>query len=254
MSCEDDDYGWDPVIDVVTTEKLIDIKISTISKGDLEDIERTAISALEQKLTKLNVILKNLNIYCRNNIIFVNDRYGISKDLVEIVEAFGMDIRPVTCSLRGKSFVITDDLVSLIKTIDPAYEIRDISNFEPAEELMSIIDKYQEEVSDVGLSNILQEIKNTGAYMIQGRQSIISTYEDGRLIEKQEGEVVSEEREITKRLKHYLSRTSDSLQKVNRELRDGIAKLLHSRARQMGYSVKEERKDDQVQLVLVRCE
>ena len=254
MSCEDDDYGWDPVIDVVTTEKLIDIKISTISKSDLEDIEKTATSALEQKLTKLNVILKNLNVYCGNNVIFVNDRYGISKDLVEIVEAFGMDIRPVTCSLRGKSFVITDDLVSLIKTIDPAYEIRDISNFEPAEELMNIIDKYQKEVSDVGLSNILQEIKNTGAYMIQGRQSIISTYEDGRLIEKQESEVVSEEREITKRLKRYLSRTSDSLQKVNRELRDGIAKLLHSRARQMGYSVKEERKDDQVQLVLVRCE
>ena len=37
-------------------------------------------------------------------------------------------------------------------------------------------------------------------------------------------------------------------------LRDGTAKLIYARARQMGYAVQEVKKGTQTQLVLVRCE
>lgn len=254
MSCEEDDDGWDPVIDVITTEKLVDIKITAISKDDIENIENAAVSALKQKLTKLNVILKNLNVYCYKNIILVNDRYSVSKDLVKIAEAFGMDIKPVDCFLRGKNYIIRDDLVDLIGTIDPTYEISGIRVSEFAEDLKDVVSRWQYSIADKGLSDILAEIKKTGAYMIHGKQTITSTYEDGRLINTREGKVVSDEEEITDRLKSYLRRTSEALRKTNQNLRDGTAELLCSRARQMGYAVKEEKKGNCIQLVLVRCE
>ena len=55
-------------------------------------------------------------------------------------------------------------------------------------------------------------------------------------------------------VKDYIKTSTGVMEKGNIQLRDGTAKLLHSRARQMGYAVKEERKGNQVQLVLVRCE
>ena len=42
--------------------------------------------------------------------------------------------------------------------------------------------------------------------------------------------------------------------KANEQLRDGTAKLIYSRARQMGYAVQEIKKGTQTQLVLVRCD
>ena len=41
---------------------------------------------------------------------------------------------------------------------------------------------------------------------------------------------------------------------AEQQLRDGTAKLIYARARQMGYAVQEVKKGTQTQLVLVRCE
>ena len=87
-----------------------------------------------------------------------------------------------------------------------------------------------------------------------GTRRVTETYEDGLMVDRKVGAVVSDAAKVTAFLKDYMARTDSALKNANENLRDGTVKLLHSRARQMGYSVKEERKGEQVQLVLVRCE
>ena len=109
-------------------------------------------------------------------------------------------------------------------------------------------------ISAADISEILKEIKEKGYYSVNGKQKVTTVYYDGRIIEQNLGEVVSDEAKISARLNTYLTEAKSALNEANENLRDGTVKLLYSRARQMGYSVKEERVGTQVQLVLVRCE
>ena len=45
-----------------------------------------------------------------------------------------------------------------------------------------------------------------------------------------------------------------SIRKINKELVEGTTKLIHSRARQMGYAVEQVKKGKEIQLVLVRMQ
>ena len=232
----------------------IEIKITCIDKKSICEIEEAAIRAVRQKLDKLNVIFKNLSVYCHDNVLLVNDRYVICKDLEEIAGAFGLNVRAVECGLRGKSYILQEPLTKLIGVTNSLFSISDYANSQITPELISVIEKnkIQAEVkSDV--SEVLKEIKEKGYYSINGKQKITSVYYDGRLIEQTLGETVSDEAQLSARLKNYMTEAKTTVNRANENLRDGTAKLLYSRARQMGYAVKEERNGNQVQLVLVRC-
>ena len=68
------------------------------------------------------------------------------------------------------------------------------------------------------------------------------------------GEWESNEKEIREKLLLLSKSAQDSIKKANGQLRDGTAKLIQTRARQMGYAVQEIKKGEQTQLVLVRYE
>ena len=255
MSCDDDYDYWEPVIDVIEENKLLSIEINTVTQDDLITIEKAATDAIMQKLDKLNIVLKNLNVYCTDNVLLVNDKFGVCRELIEIAQAFGIEIKQIDCDLRGKSYLLQDTLFELISTINPQFSIKKYANCEMTSELIAAIDKNARAYrQDVELLKIFQEIKATGRYTITGTQHVKTTYEDGHMIDQTVGEIVSDEATITNRLKFYLEQTSSALRKTNDNLRDGTVKLLYNRARQMGYAVREERKGTQVQLVLVRCE
>lgn len=255
MSSDFDDEAWYPVINVVEENKLVEIKIDAITKKDLTEIERSATQALRQKIGKLNVVLKNLDVYCSENILLVNDRYGICKDLQEIAEAFGMSVTSIECGLRGKSYLIQDKLSAIISTINPNFSLEEFANKTMTDSLLGVIKISASPYSiDKTLESIFQTILENGYYTVIGHQNITTTYEDGRIIEQTAGKIVSDSERITGVLKKYMKETSLSLKNANDNLRDGTVKLLYSRARQMGYAVKEERKGTQVQLVLVRTE
>lgn len=255
MSCDDDYEYWAPVIDVVEENKLTAVEITAITREDLAAIEKAATEAIALKLDKLNVIFKNLNVYCTDNVILVNDRFVICRDLVEIAQAFGFEVKQVDCGLRGKTYILQDALFELIAAINPQFSVKTRANCRLTPELLAAIEKgARDYVVNSELSKIFREIKATGHYSIAGTQHITTTYEDGRMVDRAVGEVVSDKAAVTKRLRSYLDQTSSALKKTNENMRDGTVKLLYSRARQMGYSVKEERNGTQVQLVLVRCE
>ena len=93
-----------------------------------------------------------------------------------------------------------------------------------------------------------------GLYTVKGTQKSVTTYEDGREVNKDVGEIVSDRDLIVGELQNYSQTMQNILKRANTDLQNGTVKLLYQRARQMGYSVKEERKGTQVQLVLVRAE
>lgn len=251
----DDDDVWDPVIDVIEENKLIEISIDAIKRDELLGIKENAIKALVGKLTKLNVVLKSLDVYCHNNILLVNDRYGICKEFAEIAGSFGLSVKSVECGLRGKSYIIHDSLVELIKVLDAGFNIENFANRMLSNELQAFLERQSvNQTVNAELQGILRKIISEGHYSVVGSQRVVTTYEDGRLIDQTKGEIVSDKEKVTGQLQEYMRATHEKLSEANSDLQNGTVKLLYHRARQMGYSVKEERKGTQVQLVLVRAE
>lgn len=233
----------------------VEIKITFIDKKTVCEIENTAICIVKQKLDKLNIILKNLNVFCHNNILLVNDRYGVCKDLEEVAVAFGLNVKVVTCGLRGKSYILQDKLIDLIKALNAEFSIADYSNNQISADLISVIEKNKlREIAEPEVLDILNKIKMKGYYSINGAQKVTTVFYDGRIIEQNLGEIVSDEAKISSRLKNFMTKAKSAINQANENLRDGTVKLIYNRARQMGYSVREERNGRQVQLVVERCE
>lgn len=253
---DDDDVGDEPVIDVVTENKIIELDITTISKTELTQIQEMAKYASNQKLQKLNILFKNMNVFLYDNTLLVNDRYNICPDLINIAKEFGLEIKKVNCELRGKNYIIADKLTNLIRTIDSSYSYGDCAkNNEITDKIKEVISTNKfNTIVDFELSSFLHQIMKDGKLTITGSQKISSTYEDGNLINEEKQEIVSNKDEVTKKLKTFLSQTSDILQNANDNLRDGTAQLLYSRSRQMGYSVEQTKVGNKVELVLVRYE
>lgn len=200
-------------------------------------------------------MLKKLDVYCLNNSLLVNDRHDICKEFAEIASAFGFWVEDVECGLRGKSYIIHDSLAELIKVLDAGFSIESFANKPPLDELQAVFARCSVVQSvSTELQGVLRKIISEGHYSVVGTQRVVTTYEDGRLIDQTEGDIISDKEKVTGQLQEYMRATHEKLSEANSDLQNGTVKLLYHRARQMGYSVKEERKGTQVQLVLVRAE
>lgn len=250
MSCEDDVQVWEEVkIEEVTLD------IDTLKREDLIKIEESEKKCLLGKLEKLNVILKNLDVYCKDGVLLVNDRYGICKEFPEIAAAFGFTTEDAICGLKGKSYLVYDPLFELIRVLDPSFDISQFATKQTSGQILPVLEKVKPStLVSVDLQTVLQTIMHEGHYTVRGTQKIVTTYEDGREVNKDIGEIVSDRDLIVEELRNYSQTMQDILKRANTDLQNGIVKLLYHRARQMGYAVKEERKGTQVQLVLVRTE
>ena len=74
------------------------------------------------------------------------------------------------------------------------------------------------------------------------------------MIGRTEGQWITDANEIRNKLLMISKDAQNTVNRTNSQLRDGTAKLIYARARQMGYAVQEVKKGTQTQLVLVRCE
>ena len=248
-----DDYDvriWEEVkIEEVT------LNIDTLKREDLIKIEESEKRCLLSKLEKLNVVLKNLDVYCKDGVLLVTDRYGICKEFPEIAAAFGFIVETAGCSLKGKSYLVYDPLFELIRVLDPLFDILKFANKQVNDEILSVLEKVKHKaVVSPELQVILQTILQNDYYTVKGTQKIVTTYEDGREINRDVGKIVSDCDLVVGELQNYSQTMQNILKRTNTDLQNGTVKLLYHRARQMGYAVKEERKGTQVQLVLVRAE
>ena len=247
MSCE---------VRVTTFNEVQEVRIECCNKIEIEQMENSIISSITQKLEKLNVLIKNCDVYSDGTSILLNDRYNICKDITEISTAFGFTIKQLDCSLKGKTYIINDDLIKALKQFGREYSFgKKVINKELSEEVKDILSEHSQNISiDKDILAMVNNIKKNGQFVTTKTREITDTTEDGYLVNRQEGEWKSNETSIRADLMELSKKYQGVVNKANEQLRDGTAKLIYSRARQMGYAVQEIKKGTQTQLVLVRCD
>lgn len=252
---------------VRTFQEIEQIEIESCNKEEIEQIERSVISAIEQKLKKINILVRNCHIYCGNGMLLVNDRFCVCSDLKVVAEAFGLTINEISCSLKGKSYIITDKLLFVLEQFAKEYNYGDcIANRELSEEVKEILENQAKSLNlhnlkiDNDIREMVKNIRKNGRFLATRTREVTEEYltiretNVTRLENRSEGEWDSNAREMTEKLKKISKQAQKSISKTNEQLRDGTAKLIYSRAKQMGYAVEEVKKGKQTQLVLVRYE
>jgi hypothetical protein len=240
----------------IKTFECIEIKLDEIKEKDLIEIEDKIINIISQKLAKLSIITKEMNVYSHNGYLFINDRYKICKELKEIAEAFGFEVKEIVCPLRGANYIISEKLTLLLKQIGIDYSFGEaISNQHITEQIMSIVESNMTTVSiDENVLELLKNIRKNGSYTMSKKREVIERYEDNHLLSVTKSEWDFDEKAVQMQLNTFSKKTEKSINEANACMISGTTKLIYSRARQMGYAVEEVRKGKDVQLVLVRLQ
>lgn len=239
----------------VKTFETVEVKIDTCSKKELEELEKSIVSSINQKLEKLNILIKNCDIYSNGNCILVHDRFNICSSLKEVAEAFGLECELVNCSLKGKTYLITDQLLHVLKQIDVPFNFGlNVANKELIDEIEDIMGEFGINKIDPAILEMVRNIKKNGVFTTSKTREVSQIFYDGRLIDHSEGDWSTDEGAIRERLLKMSKEAENVVKKTNANLRDGTTKLIYTRARQMGYAVQEVKKGTQTQLVLVRYE
>ncbi|MBO5224546.1 MAG: hypothetical protein J6C23_08560 [Clostridia bacterium] len=250
MSCEDDDdYGWDDyVYEPIITVQNIKVSINTISKNDVKTIEEALTLCLDMKLDKLNVILKNMNVYNVGDCLIVNDRYRISPNLIDIVNGFGMKIKPIKIEgMRGNTYIIGDIVTGLLKISGVSYDytknlsiLQQAVNIDNKQLFSDLSNRY---LSDLELVSFIREIKREGFVSIDGKETFVDNESQG---------VESDRYRVEEKLQKFLSDIRRETCQIKKHVQNGTIELLADRAKKMGYTVQKKQVDKQIQLVLVR--
>lgn len=239
------------------TFKVIDVKIDALSEQDLLNMEDAIKLAIEQKIKKLSLLIQNTNNFCYDDCLIVNDRYNIARDLEEITKAFGMDIMQVACNLKGKTYLISDSLTNILKQINVKYEFgNELKNSELTEEIVDLVKKNHHEFKkDLDLEKIINNIRLNKNYTATKTIKITSTYEDDSLLRQEKQESLNVDiNKVKNQINNFIDSANLSLNSINHDMQNGTSKLIYSRAKQMGYAVQEIKKNNQIELVLVRYE
>ncbi|HON44643.1 MAG TPA: hypothetical protein P5543_05510 [Planctomycetota bacterium] len=161
-----------------------------------------------------------------------------------------------------KNYVITDDLCTVLKQFDSAFKFgKNVENQTLTDGVKELLSQH----ASLGtihqdILEMVRNIKEHGQYITTRSRQISEVYEEeyetlsSRLIERSQGAWDSDVDTIREKLMQVSREAQNTVNKANVQLRDGTAKLIYTRARQLGYAVQEMKKGMQTQLVLVRCE
>ena len=241
MSCKRKVQAW----------KKVKIHIDTLSKQEIIMLEDSVKECISQKLIKLDVLLKNVNTYYANDTLLINDKYGVLTDVEQIISAFGMSIKKINCNLKGRNYIVTDELIELASMLN-CENIIEGESTQVSDEILAIILENSIQQKESNLKKILQKIKRTGSYEITQKELIEETWLDGRLLSSQTIEKYSEEKTVKSLLDNFAKKAQNIVNSNNKHMQEGTTELLCSRAKQMGYTVKKEKQGEEIQLVLVR--
>lgn len=238
------------------------VKIEVCDRSELQELIKSIESAITQKLEKLNILIKNCDIYCSGGHILVNDRFNICSSLKEVAEAFGIECKELECSLKGKTYVLSDKLVRVLKQLGVDYNYgSNIANREADTLILSILASHKYSDVDPEILAMVKNIMKNGKYTTTEKRQVTEIVNEERfnpsyshVVERRAGEWVSNVEEVRNKLLQLSRDTQKIIKETNAYLRDGTTKLIYTRARQMGYAVQEVKKGTQTQLVLVRYE
>lgn len=241
-----------------------EIEITTLTQAKITEIEEALVKCLVQKEEKLNIILKQLSVCEVSGHIFVQDKYGVADGLIEITEAFGMQIKQVKSSRKGKCYLISDSLVPILKTLQSDYCFgRVVVNGTADEEIKKIASENAFVFRDAVYSSLLSEgiknLKDNNIFKVEGTAKFeqeVDVYQGKviKIISTKKLEDIYGKQSAENELKQFMSDIKLQLKRNNLNMQNGTTELLYRRAKQMGYSVTKEMKGNQIQLVMVRAQ
>jgi len=252
----------------IEIRKVEEININALLENStLEKMCDSLCQMVVDKLTKLSKILKACDIATVNNQLIVNDNLSVVTDFKNIAESFGLTCKEITkntSGLKGKTYIIYDDIVDLIYnlkgTIDVESLMGNIIDFEQA-----LKSKINNELLISNGGN--KEINSLNSSLFQ---EIISAVRENKSIKKEIIEEVFVEEyngsrtETSMGIKNsqhskYIEaakKLNDIIQEQNnfhkKSIVDGTKCLISTRAKQMGYRVEEKNNAGNIELVLVR--
>ena len=240
----------------VKTFEQVEVKVDGCNRLDILKLEDSLILALEQKLNKLNIVVKNFNVYVKDGMILVNDSYNMCPELITLSESLGFKIKKLETSLKGKTYLISDDIVDTLRQFNRDYNFKSkIANKEVDAQVEKIIDENKFNfIVDNKILDMISNIKENGVYLEIAKQEIITNYKDDKFVSRELGDVISNKDSIKEEFLKLSNKTQEMINNTNSKLKEGTSQIIKYRAKQMGYSIEEVRNGNEIQLVLVRCE
>ena len=146
--------------------------------------------------------------------------------------------------------------MSLLKEIGVQYAFgKSIANQAATEDIKAIIEANAiPQTVNGDLLEIVRNIRQNGRYTMTKKREVVTDYYDDQFRGQTKGAWDFDESSVRAKLKMFAERNERIASKANADMLNGTTKLIHSRARQMGYAVEEVKKGQEVQLVLVRLQ
>lgn len=240
----------------VKTFEQVEVKVDGCNRLDILKLEDSLILALEQKLNKLNIVVKNFNVYVKDGMILVNDSYNMCPELITLAESLGFKVKKLETSLKGQTYLISDEIVDTLKQFDRNYDFKSkIANREVDSQIEKIINENKFNfIIDNKILDMILNVKENGVYLEMAKQEIITNYKDDKFVSSELGNIISNKESIKEEFLKLSNKTQEMINNTNSKLKEGTSQIIKYRAKQMGYSIEEVRNGNEIQLVLVRCE
>ena len=242
--------SWEVTEEFFETQE---IKLDVFTTQTLQNLEQTLCNIIKQRLEKINLLIKDMNVWHYRDHLIINDRYKVCTELERIAKAFGFAIREVKCGLRGTTYVMTDPLIEILHQIGVnSGELAGVANQKIDQEYADLIDRGLLMQSDDDLLTMMKNIRVNGQYVNKKTRSVSETRDGHILLSRSESAWDMDEQALKSRLTKFAEDVEKRVSATNKEMVAGTTQLIHYRARQMGYAVEEKRNGKEVQLVLVR--
>ncbi len=229
-----------------------EIKLDVFTAQTLQNLEQTLCNIIKQRLEKINLLIKDMNVWHYRDHLIINDRYKICAELEKIAKAFGFAIKEVKCGLRGSTYIMTDPLIKLLHQIGVnSGVIAGAANQKIDQEYADLVDRGLLMQPDEDLLAMMKNIWANGQYVDKKTRSVSETRDGYILLSRSESAWDVDEQVLKSRLTKFAEDVEKRVSATNKEMVAGTTQLIHYRARQMGYVVEEKRNGKEVQLVLV---
>ena len=205
----------------VKTFEQVEVKVDGCNRLDILKLEDSLILALEQKLNKLNIVVKNFNVYVKDGMILVNDSYNMCPELITLSESLGFKIKKLETSLKGKTYLISDDIVDTLRQFNRDYNFKSkIANKEVDAQVEKIIDENKFNfIVDNKILGMISNIKENGVYLEIAKQEIITNYKDDKFVSRELGDVISNKDSIKEELLKLSNKTQEMINNTNSKLK-----------------------------------
>ncbi len=242
--------SWEVTEEFFETQE---IKLDVFTTQTLQNLEQTLCNIIKQRLEKINLLIKDMNVFYYDDCLIINDRYKICSELEKVAKAFGFVIKEVKCGLRGSTYIMTDPLIELFHQIGVNSGVLGVAaNQTINQEIVDLVDKTLLKQPDEELLAMMKNIRANGQYVDKKTRHVSVTHDGGWVLSRSEGAWDVDEQALKSRLTKFAENVEERVSATNKEMVAGTTQLIHYRARQMGYAVEEKRNGKEVQLVLVR--